>query len=66
MNRQKYLELLQDKLEIHVQMHGCSLFMHDVASLHKANKVQEYLKKFKVTTLKRSCNYSALNHLEHL
>lgn len=45
MNRQKYLELLQDKLEIRVQLNGCSLFMHDVAALHKANKVQEYLKK---------------------
>lgn len=50
MNGQKYLELLQDKVVIQLHIHGCSIFMHDSASYHKAKKVQEYLKKVKFTT----------------
>lgn len=51
-NAQKYLELLQDKLGIHVHVHSCSIFMHDGAPCHKAKKgVNEHLQKIKITIL---------------
>ena len=31
-NGAKYLHLLKDKLEIHVMMHDCHVFIHDDAS----------------------------------
>lgn len=31
-NDQKYLEILEDKLEIHIHIHGCNTFLRDEAT----------------------------------
>ena len=44
MNYEKYLAMLKDKLNIHINVHQCNVFMQDGAPCHRAKKVTEYLK----------------------
>jgi len=36
MNGKKYLELMNEKLELHMAVHNCEIFMQDGASCHQA------------------------------
>ena len=44
MNGTKYLDLLKDKLEIHMNVHECNVFMHDGAPCHRAKSVKSFLR----------------------
>ena len=57
MNSEKYQTMLKDKLNIHINVHQCNVFMHDGAPCHHAKKVTEYLKNKKKS---RSCNGPAI------
>ena len=39
LERQKYLDLLKNKLELHMAVHKCSIFMQDGAPCHRAKIV---------------------------
>ena len=36
MNGQKYVDLLKDKLELHMNVHNCNIFMQDGAPCHRS------------------------------
>jgi len=40
MNGKKYLELMKEKLELHMAVHNCKIFMHDRAPCHRAKIVR--------------------------
>ena len=42
MNGAKYLDLLKDKLEIHMMVHDCNVFLHDGAPYHRAKSVKNF------------------------
>jgi len=44
MNGKKYLELMKEKLELHMAVHNCEIFMHDGAPCHRAKIVTDLLK----------------------
>ena len=44
MNGKKYLELMKEKLELHMAVHNCEIFMHDGAPCHQAETVTNFLK----------------------
>ena len=51
MNGTKYLNLLKDKLEIHMMVHDCNVFMHDDAPCHRAKSVKNLLQEKNVDIL---------------
>ena len=51
MNGQKYLDLLKNKLELHMAVHKCSVFMQDGAPCHRAKIVTQFLKTQKMNIL---------------
>ena len=36
MNGEKYVKVLQEKLQLHMTVHQCDIFMHDGASCHRS------------------------------
>ena len=43
MNSSRYVELLKEKLEIHMIIHQCTVFMHDGAPCHCSKAVKHFL-----------------------
>lgn len=66
MNGDKYLQLLKDKLELHMGVHNCSIFMHDGAPCHTSKKVKTYLADTGVRVLDWPGNSPDLNPIENL
>ena len=66
MNGQKYLDLLKNKLELHMAVHKCSVFMQDDAPCHRAKIVTQFLKAQKINILDWPGNSSDLNPIENL
>ena len=44
-NGEKYVQLLSNKLQLHMQVHRCNIFMQDGAPCHRAKMVTNFLKK---------------------
>ena len=66
MSGAKYLDLLKDKLEIHMVVHDCDVFMHDGAPCHKAKPVKSFLQEKNVDMLDWPGNSPDLNPIENL
>ena len=50
-NGAKYLDLLKDKLEIHMVVHDCNVFMLNGAPCHRAKSVKSFLREKNVDIL---------------
>ena len=44
MNAQQYTDLLKNKLELHMTVHNCTVFVQDGALRHRAKIVTQFLK----------------------
>lgn len=66
MNGARYLELLKSKLELHMGVHECSVFMHDGAPCHRSKLVSDYLNEKKIEKLAWPGNSPDLNPIENL
>ena len=42
-NGEKYLNLLKSKLELHMTVHNCQIFMHDGTPCHRSKLVKKFL-----------------------
>ena len=61
MNGEKYVQLLSDKLQLHMQVHRCNIFMQDSAPCHRTKLVTNFLKKKRVKVLDWPGNIPDLN-----
>ena len=43
MNGSKHVELLKEKLVLHMEIHNCTIFMHDGAPCHKVDMCSNFL-----------------------
>ena len=66
MNVQRYTSLLKNKLELHMTVHNCRVFMQDSAPCHRAKIVTQFLKSKKIQILHWSGNSPDLNPIENL
>ena len=66
MNNKKYLDMLKNKLEMHRNVHDCSIFMHDGAPCHRAKIVSEFLKNIKIGIFDWPGNSPDLNAIKIL
>ena len=61
MNGKKYLELIKEKLESHMAVHNCEIFMHDGAPCCRAKIVTNFLKTKNIKLLEWLRNSLDLN-----
>jgi transposase len=66
MNGARYIEVLKEKLQLHMTVHNCNIFMQDGAPCHRSKIVQDYLKQEKIATLDWPGNSPDLNPIENL
>ena len=66
MNGQKYVDLLKNKLELHMAIHKCKIFMQDGVPRHRYKIVTQFLKSKKIKILDWLGNSPDLNHIENL
>ena len=66
MNGVRYLEMLQEKLQLHMVFHKCTTFMQDGAPCHRSKIVSKFLKKKKIKTIDWPGNKPDLNPIENL
>jgi len=65
MNGKKYLELIKEKLESHMAVHNCEIFMHDGAPCCRAKIVTNFLKTKNIKLLEWPGNSPDLNPIEN-
>ena len=66
MNGSKYIELLKEKLLLHMEIHNCTIFMHDGAPCHKSKLVQQFLDSQHIKMLDCPKSSPDLNPIENL
>lgn len=66
MNGAKYLEVLKEKLQLHMAVHNCDIFMQDGAPCHRSKIVNDFLKGMNITTMDWPGNSPDLNPIENL
>ena len=65
MNGVRYRKMLQDKLEIHITIHECNMFIQDSVPCHRSKLVSDFFKE-NIKTPDWICNSPDLNSIENL
>jgi len=65
-NSEKYIKVLQQKLKIFMNVHGCTYFMQDSAPCHVSKKTRNWLRSQKVRTIDWPGNSPDLNPIENI
>ena len=65
-NGSKYVELFEEKLVLHMEIHHCTIFMHDGAPCHKSRLEQQFLDSQHIKVLDWPGNSPDLNPNENL
>ena len=66
MNGVRYRKLWEDKFEIRMVLHECSMFMQGGVPCHRSKLVSDFLKKKNIKTLIWPDNIPDLNPIENL
>ena len=66
MNGPRYVELLKEKLKLHMDIHKCTISMQDGAPCHRSKVATDFLKKNKISVLEWPGNSPDLNPIENL
>ena len=66
MNGEKYVKVLQEKLQLHMTVHQCDICMHDVAPCHPSRVVKKFLGEKNIRQLEWPGNSPDLNPIENL
>lgn len=64
MNSARYVELLQDNMELQMQIHQYTIFMHDGVPCHQSKVIQNFWNRINVTTLDWPRNSPDLSPIE--
>ena len=62
----RYVEMLQEKLKLHMEIHNCTVFMQDGAPCHKSKVMSEFLSQQRIKVLDWPGNRPDLNPIENL
>jgi len=65
-NGVRYHKMLEDKLEIHMTIHECNIFMHDGTLCHRSKLVSDFLQKKNMKMSHWPGNSQDLNPIENL
>ena len=65
-NGLKYVQMLSEKLKLHMQVHTCQIFMQDGAHCHRSKVAKYFLDNNNIELLERPGNSSDLNLIENL
>ena len=63
---EKYVNVLQEKLQLHMTVHQCDIFMHDGAPCHRSRVVKKFLREKIIRQLDWTGNSPDLNPIENL
>ena len=66
MNGEKYVKVLQEKLQLHMTVYQCDTFMHDGAPCHRSRVVKKFLGEKNIRQLDWPRNSLDLNPIENL
>ena len=66
MNGKKFVKVLQEKLQLHITVHQCDIFMHDGAPCHRSRVVQKFLGEKNIRQLDWPGNSPDQNSIENL
>ena len=66
MNGPKYVQMLSEKLKLHLQVHNCQIFMQDGAPCHRSKVVKNSLDSNNIDLLEWPGNSLDLNPIENL
>ena len=66
MNGEKYVNLLKSKLELHMKVHNCKIFMHNGAPCHRSKVVVNFMEQKRIQMLECPGNSPDLNPIENL
>jgi len=64
MNGEKYVNLLKSKLELHMRVHNCDIFMHDGAPCHRSKVVKNFLEQKRIQRLEWPGNSPDLDPID--
>ena len=65
-NGQKYVQMLSEKLKLHLQVHNCQIFMQDGAPCHRSKVAKKFLDSNNNDLLEWPGNSPDLNPIENL
>ena len=65
-NGPKYVQMLSEKLKLHLQVHNCQIFIQDGAPCHRSKFAKNFLDSNNIDLLERPGNSPDLNPIENL